>query len=115
MAVSWTGSRWYATTDAATPVISLVYALPAAPAAALAGTASGCGASAADLGSGNSGCCTEATPCGVDEGECSSDARCAGDLTCVSYSCSRGPGEENGSDGRQRRRNGSKWDDISMK
>jgi len=86
--VSVTKDNFFTFSDSNTPSINLIYALPTSDSPLLQGTATGCSSSAADLTSGNSGCCSTATPCGVNEGVCSSDSRCAGDLQCISYSCS---------------------------
>eukprot|EP00434_Breviolum_minutum_P026708 symbB.v1.2.023605.t1/scaffold2171.1/size87081/3 len=86
--VSVTKDNFFTFSDSNTPSINLIYALPTSDSPLLQGTATGCSSSAADLTSGNSGCCSTETPCGVNEGVCSSDSRCAGDLQCISYSCS---------------------------
>ncbi|CAE8614080.1 unnamed protein product [Polarella glacialis] len=68
--------------------IGRVITVPNSVRPAIQGTASGCGADAADLGAGNNGCCTQEAPCGANEGKCTNDNQCVGNLDCESLGCS---------------------------
>ena len=35
-------------------------------------------------------CCSDTKPCGIDEGDCDSNADCAGDLICGTDNCPSG-------------------------